>query len=156
MPNLIPGEYLARAIETQWCLSSAGTKALAVQFELIGGNGQDFAEGQTITWWGYFTDKTWERTVQALRFMGFVGEDLTELGSLEETVSITLKNEEYEGRMHTKVAWVNKVGGKNISVNNPMDDRSVEQFAAAMRNRISSMQGHTPTNNKPKSDEVPF
>lgn len=50
----------------------APTKQVAVQFELLEGP----AAGARLTWFGYFTEKTWQRTVEALRYCGFKGDDL--------------------------------------------------------------------------------
>ena len=104
MPQLPAGIFTAKSTEHQWCYSSKGTKCIAVRFEIIDA---DAESNQAITWYGYFSDKTWERTLESLRYMGWDGKDLTDLGSLNEPVSLDITNEEYQGRTHSKVAWVN-------------------------------------------------
>lgn len=143
MPHIEPGYYKATPTEYKWCYSSKGTKSICVRFEILdAGN----AEGVFINWHGYFSEKAWERTIESLRYMGFEGDDLTEM-LLNKTVQIVIENEEYEGKMHSRVRWVNSLGQRNIVVNNPMNERDLREFAAAMSSRIAAIN---------KQDDIPF
>jgi len=159
MTYLEAGEHQAVAVNHEWCLTSKGTKALCVRFEVVNHEGQT---GNFINWWGYFSEKAWERTIESLRHMGFNGDDLTSLGELNQKVSLSVIEDEYEGRIRPKVAWVNALGNKRILVNDVMDQKTVGQFAAAMKNRIASMQkgNSIPSNGVPgaseSNDEIPF
>jgi hypothetical protein len=81
---------------------------------------------------------------------------------LNQKVSLSVIEDEYEGRIRPKVAWVNALGNKRILVNDVMDQKTVGQFAAAMKNRIASMQkgNSIPSNGVPgaseSNDEIPF
>ena len=145
------GEYLAKAVETQWCLSSKGTKSICVRFELLSG---DDAKGKFINWYGYFSEKTWERTIESLRYMGFKGDDLTELGELSQEVRIVCVVEEYEGREQVKVKWINSCGSTAIKVNSPMPESDIRSFAAAMQSRIDAMERKS--YELKTADKIPF
>ena len=151
MPYIAAGTYKAKPESYQWCYSSKGTKAICVRFEILDGDDA----GTYINWYGYFSEKTWERTVESLKYMGFKGTDLTELGELQEMVSLEVINEEYNGKNQSKVKWVNSLGAKNILVNSPMPDRDLREFAAAMQSRIDAMQ-RKPTELKTPQGKVPF
>jgi len=153
---MIPaGYYQAKCTETQWCFSSKGTKSIACLFELF--IDADVPEkNTTITWYGYFTDKTWERTCESLMHMGWSGDDLSELGELEQTVSLDVAEEEYEGRVRNKVQWVNPVGRKGISNSNPMSEQDIQQFAAQMKSRLGKLSVPKSNSGDSPVDDIPF
>lgn len=138
---MIPaGTYLAVAQSTQWGKAKSGTKQVAVEFQIIDGS----YAGHSITWFGYFTEKTWKRTCEALRYCGWKGDDLTNLGSLNQEVNIVIEHEEYDGKLRAKVAWVNRPGAGQVKLSDPMSDAELRQFAAQMRQRareIAEVEG---------------
>lgn len=104
--------------------------------------------GWTISWFGYFTDKTIDRTFEALRYLGWVGDELAELpdlaaaGQLSNQVEIVIDHEEYEGEWQAKVRWVNKPGGGAVRLKKPLEGRELASFSARMKMRArASAQG---------------
>ncbi len=90
------------------CRKDSGTEYVSITFAL--------PDGSEITTELYWTDKTKARTRAALKAMGWQGEVDREchvLG-LVTPVSIGIKEEEYNGRLSTKVDWVGQpFGGVN-------------------------------------------
>ncbi len=68
---LNPGKYRARPIAAALGLTSKGTDQIAVTFELLD------PAGERITWYGFFTEKTTDRTLESLRHCGWKGNDLS-------------------------------------------------------------------------------
>lgn len=138
---MIPvGSYKARAQTGTFAESKAkGTAYVRVPFRIDDGE----HKGTTVTWDGYFTENTTERTVEALRNCGctFPGDnitDLTGLGSAE--VEIVVEHEGWEDRdgnprTRARVQWVNAPGG-GIPEEQLMDERKRASFAAKMKGTV--------------------
>lgn len=130
-----PGRYKARAIEGALGETSGGKEQVAVLFEIVEGDYQ----GQQMTWYGYFhgadsskAQKNAKRTLESLRHCGWKGDDLTDLSGLgANEVQIVVEQEEYEGKIRTKIAWVNKCGG--LALNTPLTGDKAKAFAARMK-----------------------
>jgi hypothetical protein len=78
--SLQPGTYKARAISADFGESEKGTQFIAVTFVIeFAGDGDSPGTSETITWFGYCTDKTSERTIESLRYCGctFPGSDIS-------------------------------------------------------------------------------
>lgn len=131
---LDPGTYRARAVEGALGTTSKGKEQVAVKFDLL-----DFP-GQTITWFGYFTDATTNSTIRALRTAGWKGTDLSDLTDLSnpETpeVWLVIEHDTYEGKTTAKVRWVNSAGG--LAMKNSMDSGQAKIFAARMRDKVAA------------------
>jgi hypothetical protein len=143
--------YAARATETPIAFGTSenGNTQIAVEFTVIDG---DFA-GEAITWIGHFTDKTAERTVEALQIAGWSGDDLSELAdvpanqALQAEVSLTVEGEaDLDGHMRPKVRWVNRPGGGRFKFKQELTGNDLKAFAAQMRNTVKSVRaaGGTP------------
>lgn len=128
---MIPtGTYKARAREWAFGLSQNGNEQIAVMFALVGGE----HDGQTITWFGHFTDKTLERTLDSLRHMGWQSDNIAELDDLgTNEVEIVIDEEEYDGKVRSKVRWVN--GPSRLALKDQMNRSQVEAFAARLRGK---------------------
>lgn len=128
-PRLPKGRYRARALAGDFGYSpKKGTEQVIVEFELLDEQWQN----ERVTWIGFFTDKTTERTMEALRFCGWSGDDVTNLVGLGDTeVSLVIDHEEYDGKLQAKVQWVNKGGA--FAMKAPMSDEQKKAFAAKMR-----------------------
>lgn len=129
MSDLIPkGRYRARAIpgSAQLGYTSKGTEQIVVEFELL----DEQWAGRTMTWYGFFSEKTQERTIESLRIAGWSADDLTDMTGLGMSeVSLAVDHEEYKGKMHASIAFVNKPGG----LKSPMSDAQRKAFAARMK-----------------------
>ncbi len=131
-----PGTYEGRPLPgVQLGEASTGTIQVGIEFELY----QTGAENSTrMTWYGYFTDKSTERTIETLRLCGWTGddfEDLSEIG-LDESVRVSLvvREEEYNGKSQTKIAFVNRPGG--VAMAAPLDGDKRKAFAARMKGQV--------------------
>lgn len=143
--NLIPAGYyraVAVPIDTDDGLSyvqfgeskEKRTPQVCINFEILDGP----ELGRRIAWLGYFTDKTTERTVQALRYCGFRGDDLAALVTqqIDHEVQIVVQHEEYNGKVRAKVQWVNQAGGGGMRLSETMRKDSLREFAGRMRNSV--------------------
>ncbi|HVO30759.1 MAG TPA: hypothetical protein VMV18_08485 [bacterium] len=159
------GTYKAKA--STWALaeSSKGTPEVAVEFVLT----HPDMQGRSITWHGYLSEKTFNRTVESLRYCGWKGDDLSDLSGLDANeVSLVVENEEYEGETHPRVKWVNRAGG--LAVKAPMSGDKAKAFAASMRERVRAFdaaKGNKPApsnggrpsyqeDTPPPNDDIPF
>lgn len=151
--NIIPkGTYRAMPLELELGTASTGTEQVAVRFELLSG-GQ---EGKRIVWYGFFTDATAERTMEALRHMGWEGVDISDLSTATKECVVVIDHEnDKEGNPYARVKWVNAAGGPLMK--NIMDADAKKAFALRMRGLAASVgtQGPRakPTNSKPPSNQ---
>lgn len=147
------GKY--QAVPTEACLAITGTgsEQIAVRFDIID------MPGTSVTWYGFFTDATFDRTIESLRACGWTGSDLDDFAfgsplpaEFCNQVQVVIEHEEgNDGITRAKVRWVNSAGG--LSVKNPIDAVQAKTFAARMRGRIialDSSKGITPKKAQPK------
>ncbi len=146
---LNPGTYVAKPVQAVLAKTSTGKEQVAVEFELT----EEDVRGQRITWYGFFTDGTFDRTIEGLRACGWEGDDLSNLSSINGSVeaSIVIEHEEYQGHVKARVRWVNKAGG--VAVKDRIPDDEAKRFAAKMRGRISA--GVVKAGGKPTSAAAP-
>lgn len=115
-----------------------GTPQVVVTFEIL--RGPD--AGQTISWFGYFTDnvEATERTLKALRACGFTGDDMDKFWEQRPNneVEIVVIHEDYEGKTRAKVAWVNARGG-GVKLADPMRDADLRKFSAQFKSKLKSI-----------------
>src|SRR5579872_2986178 len=118
---MIPaGNYKARVVEHQFGYAETGTEQVALTFEIV--EAGDF-EGQTITWFGFFTEATAERTVEALRTCGWEGDDLSNLAGVDRNeVVLVVAHEQYNGKQVARVKWINRLGAGRIELKRPMSE----------------------------------
>jgi hypothetical protein len=125
------GTHTARGLEAKLGFTQKGGEQVAVRLKI--------ASGEEVTWYGYFTEKTQERTLESLRHLGWPGEDLFDLsGVTANEVEIVVEHEEYEtpqGEMKTRarVRWINAIGGGGIVMKETMDVAQAKAFAQRMR-----------------------
>lgn len=129
-----PGTYRARAVGAELSTTSTGKEQIAVQFQLLE------HEGETLLWFGYFTERALPITVRALRACGWQGNDLQDLtGILDNEVDLVCANEEYNGTTRLKVQFVNRPG--EMPFVQPMEDTAARSFAARMKGQIAALGG---------------
>ena len=96
------GRYRAKALDGELGYSSNGNEQVMVKFEIL--EGPD--TGKSITWWGYFSEKTADRTLKALMDAGWDGQDVSVLSGLgSKEVSLTIGNDTYNGEVRQRVQW---------------------------------------------------
>lgn len=131
-----------RAKAKSWGLgeTKSGAEQVAVEFSIL----TEGAAETSLTWHGYFSEKTFDRTIQSLRYCGWSGDDMTNLEGLDANeVDIVVEDEEYEGKTFAKVQWVNKPGGLQLKA--PMAEEKAKAFAASMRDKIRALDAATGT-----------
>lgn len=171
MLPLIKATYLARACACFFGVTSNGNQQVGVTFTIV-----DNADhgGQTITWVGFFTEKTTARTIESLQHMGWAGDDLSELENLDAVgcerllpnpVELVCAPETYEGDTTLRVSWVNRMGGGRFAFKDKLEGRELKTFAAQMKASIRAAKGARngskpdPHPNAPSSstdDDLPF
>lgn len=122
------------------------TKFVAIGFEVVD---EQFA-GETITWFGYFTEKTTARTLESLQHMGFASDDLMLLEDIDaarcaevlpNVVQIVCEPEEYQGEWTLKVRWVNRSGAGKFKAKQPLVGNDLKAFAAQMKGALRNARG---------------
>lgn len=127
--NPLIGTHAARAIAAKLGETSKGDTQVAVEFEIT-----DLPDGpRRITWYGFFTEKTEDRTIEALRICGWTGTDFTDM-QVGADVSLVIEDDTWEGKTRAKVKWVNRPGG--IAMAKPMDAAKAAAFSARMKGKL--------------------
>ena len=130
---IAPGKYRAKVLDWDFGRSGKGTPYIAVRFEI--------PSGDTITWFGYFTRAALERTVESLRYCGWIGHDINRMredGMGSKEPEIVVEHEEYEGKVRARVQWVNS--GVGPAGTGSMGEDELRAFAAEMRDSIRAIQ----------------
>lgn len=142
MPQIPDGTYLATALEATLGAADTGTPYIGVLFHLK-------EAGAKLTWRGFFTEKTQERTIEALRACGWKGDDLSEVSfPAGNEVEVVVANEEWDGKVHPKIQWVNAIRGP--AVKNAMSAGERKAFAERMRGAVLAYD------QSKASSDVPF
>ena len=148
------GRYRAKALDGELGYSSNGNEQVMVKFEIL--EGPD--TGKSITWWGYFSEKTADRTLKALMDAGWDGQDVSVLSGLgSKEVSLTIGNDTYNGEVRQRVQWVNPLSGPKPK--NAMSDSQKASFAERMKGRTMKLQQNVPSqagHAENLDDEIPF
>lgn len=155
--SLAPGTYTARGVTAALGIASTGSEQIAVELEVLD---PDYA-GQRITWFGFFTEATEARTFEALRHLGWKGDELTDLGGIDQNeVRIVCDNETYQGQTRLKVQWINAPGG--LALKTPMTPEQVRAFAARMKSKAGASRAKMGTQSNgqdapmPTDEDAPF
>src|SRR3954468_14263609 len=129
---MIPeGKYNAVAVPVEgdsfveWGETKAGEPKISMRFKL--------STGETIYWYGYFSENARDRTVKALRLVGFVGDSLADASNqrLNQPVQLVIKHEEYNGKTSAKVQYVNPPRAA-------FDSSKLSKFSAEMRAAVAN------------------
>lgn len=140
------GTHRVRPIDCALGMTGTNKEQIGVMFEIV----DDPA--QRITWYGYFTEATFERTIESLRHLGWRGTDLAEFhrglpAGVDNEVDIVVEEEaDNNGEPRAKVRWINSAGS-GVAVKTVLDDQQVRAFSARMKARVAGLQaagGTTP------------
>ncbi len=144
---MIKARYLARAVGCSFgTAESSNNTQIGVQFEIV--DHPDFT-GESITYIGHFTDRTTDRTIESLQYLGWKGDDLTELDNLDagacahffpNVVELDCGPDTYRDKTTLKVQWVNQPGGGRFAFKAPVTGPDLKAFAAQMRGTIRGAQ----------------
>lgn len=124
--------YRGKAKEWAISMSSNDKPMLVVLFDIL----TEGASHSSLTWRGFFTEKTEERTIESMRFMGFEGDNLEDIVGLDKNeVELVVEDEEYmdgeEAKISAKVQFVNKL--RALQVKAPLEGDGLKMFAARMK-----------------------
>lgn len=133
MSLIEPGKYRAKCISRQWGYTNDDKEQVLLDFEITE-DGE--YKGWVRPWFGYFTDKTWERTLESLKNCGWDGGSVLDLGPLDQEVEIVIDVEaDLEGVDQNKIRWVNRIGAGRIQLKKPMGEDQLRMFAARLKSR---------------------
>jgi len=155
-PRIPPGPHTAEVTAHALGTAKTGNQQIAVEFM--------FETGDRLTWFGYFTEVTLERTLESLENLGWIaGENDFDISRLHKTnvlvgneASVVVQHEEYEGVTRAKIRWVNKLGGGGMR--ETMEPDEARSFAAQLRGRLVKASGGglgKPSRSAPKRNAVP-
>jgi hypothetical protein len=152
---MIPaGKYIGTPVSAALGFTSSGKEQIAVQFEFLD------PAGEKLTWYGYFTDAAFDRTIESLRACGWTGSSLDEFSAdhlpagFGNQVELVVQHEEYQGKTQVRIAFVNSIGG-GVALKSAMDAAQARAFAAKMKGRIAALTGGVPPAAKPAPKAVP-
>ncbi len=138
---MIPaGTYRAHAIDAALGVAGTGKEQIAVLFETVAAGEES---PHRITWYGYFTEATFDRTIESLRHLGWKGNDLSIFGlgvpeDCHNEVEIVIDHQpDPNGNIRARVQWINSGGG--LAMKSRMDEGQARAFAAKMKARIASL-----------------
>jgi len=125
------GTHKARATAIKFGYTSNSTEQAAISLEITEGE----AQGESIAYYAYFSEKAQGYSIAALRALGWTGDDLSavEIADLPSEVQIVVDSEEYKGETRQKVKWVNALGAGVASCKNKMTPAQRAEFGARMR-----------------------
>jgi hypothetical protein len=152
------GKHNARAVGGVLGTTGKNSEQVGVEF-VFTDDGPN--AGKHITWYGYFSDKTIDRTIESLRYAGWKGTDLSDLSDLsaEDTpvVQLVLELEDTEKGPRVKVRWVNRGGSGGVAIKDKMDEGSAKSFAERMKAHVLAydQQKGTPTRAAPAKPAAP-
>lgn len=86
--------------------------------------------GQQFPWLGHITKDAGTRTLEGLRIAGWRGDDLANLGALDQIVSVKFGHNIYDGKAYGRVDFVNKPGGGLLQLAQPMTTQELAAFSA--------------------------
>ncbi len=133
------GTYRAKAVAGALGYTKDHNPQVAVELHVLD---ESFA-GESITWFGYFTEKSQERTLESLRILGWKTDDLSDLsGITDNEVKIVVEEDEYMGEVRLKVKWINKSGG--IALKERMNEAEAKAFARKMKGAALASRAGAP------------
>jgi hypothetical protein len=159
MEPVKPGKYLAKVVNYGIGETKAGNPQACITFSFI--------EGETnreMTWYGFFTERTIERTIDSLLICGMKGNDPRVLVAgpksnaldMETEVSIVVENDKDDkgnvilndkGQPTPKIRWVNRAAGTAFK---RMDEKSVFAKLGDLKGLVASRRNETGIKDAPK------
>lgn len=138
------GDYRGRAIKGALGTSKNGNEQVGVEFELLD------HPGQSITWYGTFTEAAFEIAMRGLRAAGKHDDDLSDFSWISSAPEVVLvvDHETYNGKERAKVKFINSQGG--LAMTNAMDATAAKSFADRMRAKVLLFNQGQPPPKQPK------
>lgn len=152
MSELHPaGSYTASVMEHGISRSKSNTVQVAIKFK---------TEHGTITGWFPLSDKAAKHTIEKLKNIGFTGDSVAQVNDgvclIGKECVITVGHDEYQGKRHAKVSYVNPPGYEGQEIRRDDDAaREASAYDVLLRSGTpSAPRGQLCKT--PASDEVPF
>jgi hypothetical protein len=102
------GTWTARAVSAKADKKGANkTPCVTVALKITEGT----FEGEKVYSDLWLTEKPFDRSIESLRNLGWKGDDLRDLSTVNGECEVVLEEEEYNGKVQTKVKWINALGG---------------------------------------------
>ena len=146
--RITPGRYNARAVK--WEIGEAektGNPRIVVDFVISEGP----EAGKTLTWSGMLhDDKSFARTSESMKACGWDEASIeSPVGLNKNEVSVTVEDNEYQGKTNSRIAWVNPLRAPSKPV--------APERKSALLQRFANWKNPKPaTTYDPTSDDVPF
>lgn len=151
MEMLPEGTYTAHCVNAQLGFSKKGSEQIIATFKISDEN----FKGREMTWYGSFSDKAMQYTLDAMKNCGFIGDDYSDLGSMTRNeISLVIGHEANpnDGKIYARVKFINAIGRARVTA--PMNADQIRAFNAKMKAQ-SGKVSPGPGKSNPK-DEVPF
>ena len=150
------GYHKAKAKKAEMGYTSNGNEQIAMLVEFVGGPN----DNKLMTWYGYFSEKTADRTLESLMIAGWDGDNLAELAGLGSTeFTAVVEPDTYQGETKMRINWINRLEGRTPALANKMDAGSKAAFAEKMRGRALALKQKSPVQPEAASvqqDDIPF
>lgn len=131
MSNLVNGTYKVRGVSAELGYTSKGNEQVGVLLQIL----SEGFENETITWFGSFSEAAQDRTLEALRHLGWSSDDLFDLSGIgSKEAYAVLEEEEFQGKVSMKVKWINAAGG--LAMKAPMNEAQARAFSARMKGAV--------------------
>lgn len=156
---MIPeGTWKAKGCEGALGHTAGGKPQIGVDLMILEGP----SAGAHITWYGYFTEATFDRTIESLQLLGWKGPDLSDLKGIDKNeVNVVIAHEpDNDGVIRCKANWINPIGG--VVMKDRMNAGAAAAFAQEMKGRVLALgAGKRPTaptggNAAVPNDDIPF
>lgn len=145
--DINPGRYRGTVTGSALGTTSTGNPQIAIGFDVHLRDEDGRTLSLPMTWYGFFTDKTYEQTDKALQALGFdvATQDLETLNPDEPSdtpicgaeASLVLEHDD-QGRI--LIRWVNKPGG-GLALRDRMDRGQAASLAKQMRAKMLAARG---------------
>jgi len=139
--------YEARCVAIGIETTMKGDDYISADFEVVDGNG----EAYTVEWRGWLTEKTERKTMEALRLLGWQGDDiyndLAAEGCLRNKVQLDVRHEEYKGKTTARVAFINGPDPDPVATEKKREER---------RERMRRLAGTVKPIPAEDDDGIPF
>jgi len=135
---MIPaGNWRARGVTAALGYTKDDNDQIGVELVFSPDQDED-VDGQHITWYGYFTEKTEASTLKALRTLGWSTNDFCDLTGIDanEVQVVVVHEEGMDGVTRARVRWINPLGGTGLAMKAKMSDDQARAFAERMRGKV--------------------
>lgn len=141
------GKHIAKAVYWFWDTSKNGNQYLTLAFN-VPTHDPEHGDGETLVYGRLnFTEATWQRSVVALKAMGWEGDDLETIGATENEcwgglekndvhITVEMGQPREDGSRYPEVKWIDPVN-KRWTAKNAPDQSAMSAFSTQMKQRMA-------------------